>query len=278
MKLNSKKISALSLAVIFAFAAQTQAAPVAEPASKPVLILNEAIANKAVIKGEYAVLKLEHLDLAPELKGVQFDFNELLKARDYIVNAGYDSTAAEKDYALFSYSRSASRTMDRNIEQLKGAAHEQYMATLDQAFKQAPVLAYYEYMTTGQAPQQKDLYSLVQYQNEKYGHLRLTELPVALKGEKNDLFMLNLLSKVIMPADSVLTYHWHKTLSKNNMAPFKVESNMTWGDLFTANRTQHAQAAMKADEENAQQPLEIAASALLKQQRQDQQKVAMTTN
>ncbi len=277
MKLSSKTISALSLAVIFAFSAQANAAP-AEPSAKPVLILNEAIANKAVIKSEYAVLKVEHLELAPELKGVQFNFNELLKAQDYIVNAGYDSLATEKDYALFSYSRSASRTIDRKIEKLKGAEHEQYMATLDQAFKQAPVLAYYEYMTTGQAPQHKDLYSLVQYQNEKYGASRLTELPVALKGEKTDLFMLNLLSKVILPVDSVLTYKWHKDLSKNNTAPFKAEQNMSFGDLFTANRTQHAQTAVKSIDANTQQPIEIAASALLKQQRQEQQKVLATAN
>lgn len=277
MKLYSKTISALSLAVIFAFSAQANAAT-AEQASKPVLILNEAIANKAVIKGEYGVLKVDRLELTPELKGVQFNFNELLKAQDYIVKEGYDSLAAEKDYTLFSYSYSASRSIDKKLEKLKGAEHQQYMSTLDQAFKQAPVLAYYEYMMTGQAPQQKDLYSLVQYQNEKYGHLRLTELPVALKGEKNDLFMLNLLSKVILPVDSILTYKWHKDLSKNNTAPFKAEQNMTFGDLFTLNRTQHAQTAVKSIDAEVQQPIEIAASALLKQQRQEQQKVLATAN
>lgn len=225
-------------------AQQTAAQPVLQAHVDPKL-------NIAELQRNYPILKVENIETAPELKKIKFDFEELLKASKF-VSENYGKQAQLPEYQFVQITSSIDKKIKAKFEKLSGEEKQKYARTINQSMMQAPVLAYYEYLTTGQVPAQKDIYSLVQYQNLRYGKVRLIDLPVAATGKSEDALMNLLLTRITVQFDQQALVGWYNNVTKMNSQPIKLQKPISYGALFTSARTNVAQAQM-AQAQKAQQ-------------------------
>lgn len=264
MKLFKKSTMALAMVVASAFtfstahantqATQTQPSAAQKTAAQPSLKIHaDTKQNLAEIQRAYPILKIESLETAQELKSVKFNFEELLKAAEF-TNANYGKAAKYPDFQFIQIPANADKKIKAKFEKLSGAEQQKYGRTINQALMQAPVLAYYEYLTTGQVPTQKDVYSLVEYQNKRYAQVRLTDLPVALTGKREDALLNLLLTRISIPFDQSALLGWYNQATKMNTQPMSATKPISYGALFAQARTNVAQAQIaKAQQSQLQQ-------------------------
>lgn len=238
-------------------AQQTQSvkpAQAQQTAAKPVLLAHvDPKLNVAELQRNYPILKVENIESATELKNVKFNFEELLKASQF-VSANYGKQAPFPEFNFVQITPAVDKKIKAKFEKLSGEDKQKYARSVNQALMQAPVLAYYEYLTTGQVPAQKDIYSLVQYQNQRYAKVRLLDLPVAATGKSEDAMMNLLLTRITVPFDQQALVGWYNNATKMNSQPIKLDKPVSYGTVFTSARTNVAQAqAAQAQKAQAQQ-------------------------
>lgn len=238
-------------------AQQTQSvkpAQAQQTAAKPVLHAHvDPKLNVAELQRNYPILKVENIESATELKNVKFNFEELLKASQF-VSANYGKQAPFPEFNFVQITPAVDKKIKAKFEKLSGEDKQKYARSVNQALMQAPVLAYYEYLTTGQVPAQKDIYSLVQYQNQRYAKVRLLDLPVAATGKSEDALMNLLLTRITVPFDQQALVGWYNNATKMNSQPIKLDKPVSYGTVFTSARTNVAQAqAAQAQKAQAQQ-------------------------
>lgn len=238
-------------------AQQTQSvkpAQAQQTAAKPVLHAHvDPKLNVAELQRNYPILKVENIESATELKNVKFNFEELLKASQF-VSANYGKQAPFPEFNFVQITPAVDKKIKAKFEKLSGEDKQKYARSVNQALMQAPVLAYYEYLTTGQVPTQKDIYSLVTYQNQRYAKVRLLDLPVAATGKSEDALMNLLLTRITVPFDQQALVGWYNNATKMNSQPIKLDKPVSYGTLFTSARTNVAQAqAAQAQKAQAQQ-------------------------
>lgn len=210
--------------------------------------------NVAELQRNYPILKVDNLESAPELKNIKFNFEDLLKASKF-VSENYGKQTPLPDYQFVKISASADKKIKAKFEKTTGDAQQEYARTVNKALMQAPVLAYYEYLTTGQVPTQKDIYSLVEYQNKRFGQVRLLDLPIALTGKSEDALLNLMLTRITVPFDQNSLVGWYNQTTKMNSQPVKLQKPVSYGALFTSARTTLAQskAAQSQQAQQAQQ-------------------------
>ena len=209
--------------------------------------------NAVELQKNYPILKIDNIETATELKNVKFDFEELLKASQFI-SANYGKQAALPEFNFVQITPAADKKIKAKLEKLSGEDKQNYARSVNLALMQAPVLAYYEYLTTGQIPAQKDIYSLVQYQNQRFAKVRLLDLPVAVTGKSEDALMNLLLTRIAIPFDQQALIGWYNNVTKMNSQPIKLEKPVSYVTLFSSARTNVAQAqAAQAQKAQAQQ-------------------------
>lgn len=225
-----------------------------QTAAKPVLHAHvDPKLNVAELQRNYPILKVENIESATELKNVKFNFEELLKASQF-VSANYGKQAPFPEFNFVQITPAVDKKIKAKFEKLSGEDKQKYARSVNQALMQAPVLAYYEYLTTGQVPAQKDIYSLVQYQNQRYAKVRLLDLPVAATGKSEDALMNLLLTRITVPFDQQALVGWYNNATKMNSQPIKLDKPVSYGTVFTSARTNVAQAqAAQAQKAQAQQ-------------------------
>ncbi|WP_180099906.1 hypothetical protein [Acinetobacter sp. YH12153] len=238
-------------------AQQTQSvkpAQAQQTAAKPVLHAHvDPKLNVAELQRNYPILKVENIESATELKNVKFNFEELLKASQF-VSANYGKQAPFPEFNFVQITPAVDKKIKAKFEKLSGEDKQKYARSVNQALMQAPVLAYYEYLTTGQVPTQKDIYSLVTYQNQRYAKVRLLDLPVAATGKSEDALMNLLLTRITVPFDQQALVGWYNNATKMNSQPIKLDKPVSYGTLFTSARTNVAQAQVaQAQKAQAQQ-------------------------
>lgn len=238
-------------------AQQTQSvkpAQAQQTAAKPVLHAHvDPKLNVVELQRNYPILKVENIESATELKNVKFNFEELLKASQF-VSANYGKQAPFPEFNFVQITPAVDKKIKAKFKKLSGEDKQKYARSVNQALMQAPVLAYYEYLTTGQVPAQKDIYSLVQYQNQRYAKVRLLDLPVAATGKSEDALMNLLLTRITVPFDQQALVGWYNNATKMNSQPIKLDKPVSYGTVFTSARTNVAQAqAAKAQKAQAQQ-------------------------
>ena len=238
-------------------AQQTQSvkpAQAQQTAAKPVLHAHvDPKLNVAELQRNYPILKVENIESATELKNVKFNFEELLKASQF-VSANYGKQAPFPEFNFVQITPAVDKKIKAKFEKLSGEDKQKYARSVNQALMQAPVLAYYEYLTTGQVPTQKDIYSLVTYQNQRYAKVRLLDLPVAATGKSEDALMNLLLTRITVPFDQQALVGWYNNATKMNSQPIKLDKPVSYGTLFISARTNVAQAqAAQAQKAQAQQ-------------------------
>lgn len=255
MKLFKKSTLAVALVSVAVFSTANANSQAQQPtqAQKPVTaqqpgaqqqslrLYVEPKLNAAELQRTYPLLKVENLESAPELKNVKFNFDELLKASDFI-SANYGKQAPLPEFEFVKISPSAEKKIKNKLEKSSADVKAQYTKTVNQAMMQAPVLAYYEYLTTGKAPTQKDIYSLVEYQNKRYAQVRLLDLPLALTGKREDALLNLLLTRITVPFDQNALVGWFNQTTKMNSQPVKLQKPVSYGSVFTSARTNVAQA------------------------------------
>lgn len=240
-------------------ATQVQPTTAQQQSAKPTLQVNsDPKLNVAELQRNYPVLLVENLEAATELKNVKFDFEELLKASKF-VSANYGKQTPLPEFQFVQITPSIDKKIKAKFEKKSGEDKQKYARALNQALMQAPVLAYYEYLTTGLVPTQKDIYSLVQYQNQRYGKVRLLDLPVAATGKSEDALLNLLLVRITVPFDQQALVGWYNNATKMNSQPVKLQKPVSYGTVFTSARTNVAQAQI-AQAQKAQQAQQAAQS------------------
>ncbi len=228
--------------------------PAQQTAAKPVLQAHvDPKLNVAELQRSYPILKVENIESATELKNVKFNFEELLKASQF-VSTNYGKQTQIPEFNFVQITQGADKKIKAKFKKLSGEDKQKYARSVNQALMQAPVLAYYEYLTTGQVPTQKDIYSLVQYQNQRYGKVRLLDLPVAATGKSEDALLNLLLTRITVPFDQQALVGWYNNATKMNSQPIKLQKPVSYGTVFTSARTNVAQAQVaQAQKAQAQQ-------------------------
>ena len=260
LKKSTLAMAMVSVAVVSNANANPQQTQTVKPSqapqatTKPVLrAYVDPKLNAVELQQNYPILKIDNIETATELKNVKFNFEELLKASQFI-SANYGKQAALPEFNFVQITPAADKKIKAKLEKLSGEDKQNYARSVNRALMQAPVLAYYEYLTTGQIPAQKDIYSLVQYQNQRYAKVRLLDLPVAVTGKSEDALMNLLLTRIAIPFDQQALIGWYNNVTKMNSQPIKLEKPVSYGTLFSSARTNVAQAqAAQAQKAQAQQ-------------------------
>lgn len=198
-------------------------------------------ANAQAIKQTYPLLEIKNVGDVPELKKIKFNFEELLKANSFIVE-NYGKDAKLPEFKFVNIPTSVEKAVKSKAEKMNKQERAVYLSTLNQALIQAPVLAFYDYLTTGNIPTQKNMHDLVDYQNKRYGKVALPDLQVVATGKADDATMALLINRIALPFDSNAALAWHNAATQMNTKPVKLEKPVSYGTLFNTARTNTAKA------------------------------------
>lgn len=236
-----------SIATTTAMANQAPAQPQApqfkpqQAQAKQFVVSVDPKLNAAAIKRTYPLLEIKNVDKVPELKKIKFDFEELLKANVFI-NENYGKKVKQPEFNFVNVSASLDKTIKAKVDKMNPQDRAVYVRTLNQAMMQAPVLAYYDYLTTGTVATQKNIYDLVQYQNKRFGKVALPDLQVATTGKSDDVTMALLLNRIALPFDANAALAWYNAATQMNKKPVKLDKPVSYGTLFVNARTNFANA------------------------------------